>query len=423
MKRPKAQVAAGVAAHVYGQFVQILIQLATLPIFLARWNAEQYGQWIVLSAIPTYLSIADFGIVTAAGNLMSMHRARGETDEVNRVFRASILIVVCLVPTLAMLTIAPVMLIGFGMDEDHRMALSALILATLFNVACGLFDSAYRPFGKYPKVTVLLSSARLVEWGGAIAGLYIGGTLTSTALGMLAGRATAYFIMLVMAFYEVPEVHWGLRGVDLGMAKSLLRSGVAFLSFPVGNMITLQGMVVLVGIQLGGSAVAVFNSIRTLARILSQLAILTAKAMSPEVSRLYGAGKTQEADVLIKQLLWMILPLTILGAIALEVFGPFILQHWSHGKIPFDRTVFSLLVVGSIFAASWQIRATQLTATNRHSFLALAFLVVSIAALFVAFLTGKEFGIASAAGSTSLVELGMVICTTWAISRVNRSKP
>ena len=132
---------------------------------------------------------------------------------------------------------------------------------------------------------------------------------------------------------------------------------------------------------------------------------------------------TQEADVLIKQLLWTVLPLTVLGAIGLELLGPFILEHWSHGKIPFDRTVFSLLMVGSIFAASWQIRATQLTATNRHSFLALAFLVVSIGALFVAFLTGKLFGIASAAASTSLVELGMVLCTTWAISRVSRSNP
>src|SRR5277367_389775 len=137
MSEPKTRVAAGVAAHFYGQVVQIVIQLATLPIFLARWNAEQYGQWIVLAAIPTYLSVADFGIVTAAGNMMSMHKAREETAEVSRVFKSSILIVATVVPALAVCTVVPLMFFGFGLNVDKRCALSALILASLLNVACG----------------------------------------------------------------------------------------------------------------------------------------------------------------------------------------------------------------------------------------------------------------------------------------------
>src|ERR1700722_7954136 len=80
------RVAAGVAAHIYAQSVTIVTQLATLPIFLSRWTTEQYGQWIVLSAIPVYLTIADFGIVTAAGHLMSMHKPRGGMAARKRVF-------------------------------------------------------------------------------------------------------------------------------------------------------------------------------------------------------------------------------------------------------------------------------------------------------------------------------------------------
>lgn len=418
---PKARVAAGVAAHIYGQVVQIVIQLATLPIFLARWNAEQYGQWIVLSAIPTYLSIADFGIVTASGNMMSMHKAREETAAVNRVFKSSILIVVIVIPLLALSTVVPVLMYGFGLDREARSALAALILAALLNMACGLFDSAYRPFGKYPRVTVLLSSARLLEWLGAISGLFIGGSLASTACGLLAGRTVSFIIMFMLARRDVPELRWNLHQADSTLARQLIRNGVGFLAFPIGNMLTLQGMVVLIGAQLGGSAVAVFNSIRTLARVLSQLAILTAKAMAPEMSRLHGAGEDQEAEKLVKQLLWTILPLTVAGAIALELLGPRILEHWSHGKIPFNRVVFTWLVIGAILAASWQIRATQLTATNRHSFLALSFMVVSAGALLIAFSTVKAFGIASPAASTCLVEFGMVICTTWALTRLGQS--
>jgi Na+-driven multidrug efflux pump len=154
---------------------------------------------------------------------------------------------------------------------------------------------------------------------------------------------------------------------------------------------------------------------------LAQLAILTGKAMAPEVSKLYGSGKGHEADDLIKQLLWTILPLTIVGAVALELLGQTILEHWSHGKIIFDRTVFTWLVAGAICAAYWQIRSTKLTATNRHSLLATMFLIVSASALLIAYLSARGFGIASTAASTCFVDFAMVLCTTWALARLKKS--
>jgi O-antigen/teichoic acid export membrane protein len=421
VNKPTFRVAAGVAAHIYAQSVTIVTQLATLPIFLSRWTTEQYGQWIVLSAIPVYLTIADFGIVTAAGNLMSMHKAREETAELNRVFKSSLFTIVLVVPVLGVCTIGPLLIFGFGLSIEHRFVLAAFMMTSLLNVGCGLFDAAYRPFGKYPKVTVLLTTARVVDWAGTIAGLFIGGTLLSAALGLLCGRVVSCIALFLFALRDIPELEWNLDQIDRPLVRQLIRSGIGFLSFPAGSLLTLQGMVVLVGAQLGGSAVALFNSSRTLARLLAQLSILTGKSMAPEISKLYGAGKNQEADQLVKQLLWTILPLTVLGAVALELLGPTILFHWSHGKIGFDRVVFTWLLIGAICAGYWQIRSTQLTATNRHSLLAAMFLGVSAAALVVAFLTEKAFGLAAAAASTCLVEAAMVCCTAIALSRAKRT--
>jgi len=411
-------VIAGVAAHLYSQGVTIVTQLATLPIFLARWSADQYGEWILLSAIPTYLSIADFGMLTAGANMMAMHSARGEMTELNKVFHSSILIVMVLVPLLAILSVTPVLIFGFGLNLDQKYALAALIISALLNVACGLFDAAYRPFGKYPKVTLLLTTGRVVDWLGTIAGLYIAGNLAGAAIGMLCGRAACCIIMFLFALKDVPQLRWKLDHIDFKLIRQLMRSGVGFLSFPISNILTLQGMVLLVGAQLGGGAVALFNSSRTLARLLSQLAILTGKSTAPEISRLYGAGKADEGDTLIAQLLWVVVPLTVVGAIALEILGPWILSHWSRGKLVFDRTVFSWLIVGAIFAAYWQIRSTKLTATNRHGVLAIMFLMVALGALLFVYLTQKEFGISSAAAATCFVEIAMVLCTNWALKRL-----
>lgn len=48
--------------------------------------------------IPTYLTVSDFGIVTAAGNMMSMRNTREEMPKINRVFHSCLFIIVVVVP-------------------------------------------------------------------------------------------------------------------------------------------------------------------------------------------------------------------------------------------------------------------------------------------------------------------------------------
>jgi hypothetical protein len=78
-------------------------------------------------------------------------------------------------------------------------------------------------------------------------------------------------------------------------------------------------------------------------------------------------------------------------------------------------------VAGAVCSGYWQIRATKLTATNRHSLLATMFFIVSAGSLLLAYLTEKVFGIAAAAASSFLVEFLMALCTIWALARLKWS--
>jgi hypothetical protein len=57
----------GLGANAVGQAVSIVIQLFSLPLYLLYWDLSTYGTWIMLSAVPAYLSMADFGMVYTAG--------------------------------------------------------------------------------------------------------------------------------------------------------------------------------------------------------------------------------------------------------------------------------------------------------------------------------------------------------------------
>jgi hypothetical protein len=47
-------------------------------LYLLCWDLSTYGTWIVLSAVSSYLSMADFGMVYTAGNRMTMAIARSQ---------------------------------------------------------------------------------------------------------------------------------------------------------------------------------------------------------------------------------------------------------------------------------------------------------------------------------------------------------
>jgi O-antigen/teichoic acid export membrane protein len=417
MADANSRIVSGVVAHIYAQAVTVLTQLASLPVFLTRWTLDEYGQWLMILALPAYLALSDVGLLTAAGNLMTMHKARHNTAEVNRVFNSSLVAILVLVPLIAVCVGVLLLVFTFGLTDDQRRALFAMVLAALLTVVSGLFEASYRPFGKYPRVTFLLTTARVVEWAGSIVGLFAGGTLTSAAIGLLSGRALSCLALFVLARRDIPEIRSDLRTADLGLIRRLLTNGVGFLSFPFGNILTIQGTVVLVGAQLGGGAVALFSSTRTLTRILTQISTTTAKSMSPEIAALYGAGDERGASELSARVLWKIVPITIAAAVLLVPLGPAILRIWSHGKLTINVTCYVLLLIAAVASAFWQIKSVQLTATNRHSLLSFIFAAVSVLALLATYLTEPRFGIGAAAAAMCLVEVAMIIGTGLALRR------
>jgi O-antigen/teichoic acid export membrane protein len=421
MSNANRRILSGVAAHGYAQGVTVMTQLASLPIFLTQWDLGRYGQWLILSAIPTYLAISDVGLLSSAGNLMTMHQARGETEEVNRIFNSSVAALLGVLPMLGLLAGVLLLTFSFHMDGNQRGALFCLLLSTLLTVAGGLMDVAYRPFGKYPRSTVLLTTARIVEWLGSIAGVFIGGTLLSAAEGLLIGRALSTVILFSLLRRDIPQLEVSLRQASGPRIRELFRGGVGFLSFPLGNVVTLQGMTLGVGAQLGDNAVAVFNSIRTLTRVLAQISMLTGRSLAPEVSLLYGAGEERAAIALTSRVLWKVVPITIAGAVILTPLGPTILRLWSRGKLSMDFPVYALLLSTAVASSLWQIKSVPLTATNRHSRLAIVYAVVSALAVLAAYLGSRHFGLTAAAGASLLIDLTMIAATSMLMRRLKRA--
>ena len=68
----------GFLSNVVSKFATSVIQLVQVPVFLHFWSVPLYGEWMIVTAIPTYLSLSNMGFGNVAGNEMTMMVARGE---------------------------------------------------------------------------------------------------------------------------------------------------------------------------------------------------------------------------------------------------------------------------------------------------------------------------------------------------------
>src|ERR1700674_1729072 len=82
-------------ANAVGPVVAAIVQLGSVPIFLHAWGAAKYGDWLLLSAIPSYLSLSDLGFGDASGSDMCMRVAANDREGALRTFQSSWVLVTC----------------------------------------------------------------------------------------------------------------------------------------------------------------------------------------------------------------------------------------------------------------------------------------------------------------------------------------
>jgi O-antigen/teichoic acid export membrane protein len=403
----KRRVRAGALSHSVGLLVTVATQVLSVPIFLSVWSLEQYGTWLIVSALPVYFAVADGGFVSVAINKVTMAVEQGDWPQANRIFQSTLAL-------LLLLTVLVLGVLGIGLlypwgsfAPEHRLAFYLLVMVIFGNLFMGFFDAVFRAGHEYPLITLLINMGRLVEWLGGVAGLLLGRTLLSVAVGTLAGRVGVLLLLWLLARHRHPQFHWGLGLARLTELKAMFLPACATLVFPMGSAMNLSGITLLVGKVFGPQFLVLFNAYRTLTRAVVQLIGLLNKAVWPEVTRLYAQGRTPQIRQIrakVTRWTWLFLPTAGLALVAL---GPWVLRTWTHGKVEFQLPVYLGLVVVACLNAAWQLDGIILLALNLHSRFAMAYLTVSC--LLLALLAGLSGYLGTGLLLTMMIFSEMVI--------------
>ncbi len=411
----RRRIIAGVGANSFGMAISIGIQLVSLPLFLHYWDITTYGVWLILSAIPAYFSMADVGMVTVAGNKMTMAMGKGDAAQANRVFQSAQLFMASVCAALALLVVPLTLWAALpGLATlDQRVALSALFMGVLVALFGGLSEAVFKATERYASGTMLGNYVRLGEWLGYMIGLAALGSFAAVALSGLAARLIGTITAMALAGKGSHGLRWGVAAADRAEIFSMTKPALYFMTFPLANALSFQGVTLLVGALFGPIAVALFNTYRTIARMTVQVTSIFSHALWPEFSLLFGQGTTAAMERLYRSSFLLGAVQAMCLSLVLYFLSPWVLRVWTHGSIKFIPLLMLLMLLYAAVSGIWHVPRVLLMATNQHINLAYWSLASAVLTITLAWLMGNLFDLSGVVAAMLMSEFFIAAVCIW----------
>jgi O-antigen/teichoic acid export membrane protein len=411
----KRRLALGFIVNWIGKLSSTIIQLIQVPVFLHFWSVPLYGEWMIVNSLPAYLSFSNIGFGTVAGNEMTMLVAREDRDGALRVFQSCWwLIALLCTTTIALLSGALYFLPAARLlklttlgETDAKWIIFYLGVSVLLGQLEQLLQSAYRSIGRYPFGSLLKSSFSLSAFACTIVAVALGCGARRTALVFAGANITCTLILCLLVRRDIPWIKFGWSYASFAEIRKLARPAIAFMGFPLGNALNLQGTLLAVGYALGPTEVVVFGTARTVSRVALQMVQMVNSTFEPEMSIAYGARNYDLVRSLLRRACQFALIVAAVIVLAMMTFGPWFLTHWTGGHVPPSRPLLSILLLVVVFYALWSTSSTLMTSTNQHQRLATYYMAGTGAACVLCYFLARAFGLYGAAASLLIAETVM----------------
>ncbi len=408
---------ASFGAVLLGPAVTLLVQIVNVPVMLRVWGPALYGEWLMLSAIPSYLLLTDLGFGNVAGSDMTMRVSADDHEGALETFHSSIALVGLVTLALLLLLVALFFtvpmhrLLHLSAMSPGEVQLTLLLLSvnSLIVLQWGVLMAPFRSTGRYATGMFAVNCIRIAEAAGFLIIVVRHTRPVGLAAFMLMISVAGTLWLMLLHRAGAKRLPIGLRAASRSRIRELSAPAFAFLAFPLGASVSTQGMTIIAGITLGPLAVAAFNPMRTLSRLALQLTDTVKVSFWPELSAAFGARDLPLARRLHRIAIQLSIVLAGVSLLFLFGAGPRLFALWTHGRIPFYAPVFNLLLLTGFANALWNASSAVPVAANRHRRLSLLYVAFSLLSIGVAYELSTRFGLPGIAAGMLFLDSCMAV--------------
>lgn len=412
----RKRLAYGLLSNSLSKVVTTLSQLIGVPIFLHFWGVKLYGEWILLNAIPTYLNLSDMGFGSAAGNEMTILEAQGKREEVIQTFQSVWVLITCTTFAAGLLSFLFVPILPLQRWLHLTQLTSAettwitllLVASVVLGMQEQLFQCAFRCVGQYAYGTFIKAVIQFCSFASVAVAVALHANPVQAAAVYAGVNGCGTVTIWLFLRRSIPWIHLGWSKARWSIIRALASPAFSFLGFPIGNAISLQGILFVVNATLGSTGVVVFGVTRTASRVALQLLQMVNNAVWPELSAAYGAGDLALTRRLHRRACQAAFAISWMIVLAMLLVGPWLIRVWTHRSIVPGRPLLALMLLAVVINSFWMTSSTLLAAINRHQRLALYYLIGTSSSLLLALYLTRIWGVDGAAVSMLISELVMV---------------
>jgi hypothetical protein len=344
----------------FASFIVTLLQsLLMVPLLLAVWKPEVYGQWIVVTTAFGLLTTMDLGLQNYVGNLFTMAGGDREfiRDRLGSGVRAACITATGLAAVMAGIwftrRIPAVAAIDSSENAALLMSLGMLVVywAILGSIG-GIAIRLYPAFGLLSRSLWLSLLQRLAMTVALVASAWLGAGLVGATIAWTAAGAVVTAVIFFDIRRRFAEYSPWWQAGSWREAIHLIGGSVGMIATAMLDSLALTVLVTLTDRWASAAGVALFAAVRTAANAIMQGSAVILTPVGPDLSRFASSRDSVRSSALLA-ISWLIAT----GPIALAVTAALPLTEtvfcqWTRRALPFSPGMFVSLIV-AVLVRQW----------------------------------------------------------------------
>jgi O-antigen/teichoic acid export membrane protein len=427
MKQLNSRLLKSSTANAFGLAVRIAQQLLIVPVLLTSWSVELYGEWLLISAIPVFIGLSDFGFIAAGSNELARRASQEGEQSAKRFYNAytvlfqrwSILIALILFALSYVVPFVEIMgLQLLGQLEAgfifFVLSIAALISQNSLTLLAGLRTKGLYHIGLIIRAVVALTQLILIV---IMVNLFDAPPF-HIALCMVFTSIFAYMLEWVVLRRAGLCQQTNLFNIRLKLQEPMSRylfMGMEMMLMPLAQALVLQGTIIIVGKLLGAVAVVMFSTHRTLARLSASILQLFSNPLRAEVGMLQSPEDRPALTAILQLLSRITVWMSLFFTFVLILVGSWIFEFWTNGNVKFNPTLLAILLAGVVAESLWRVSTAIRLGTNRHRPVAWGYLLASLLGISFMIFLANSYGLIGVAASVAFIDIAMSIIAIWTL--------
>lgn len=343
---------AGTAVSYFNVGISILTNLILVPMYLHYLGKEQYGLWLVVLSMVSYLGLSNLGIAQVVSNLVASANAKNEYDDIRAIVATGFWLYIVIILVVFILIVGVMILAPIGNLIKVSISLinvvfPVLIISSFFfllQLPLSIFRVTLRSLNQIYKEQLFGIMFTAIQFVGVLIILLlrigiIGLSVIYGAVGVLSGLILFAYLRRI-----VPGISVSRKFVNKKLAKDLMTPSIYFFVLQLSGGLIFGTDNIIISAVLGTAVVAPYAVAFKFSMISSGFASVFTSNMLPEITSSYALNNRQYLSEIYKNTLRVCSWLGILILFLLISVGPDIMIKWVGIDNYVGNTTFYLLI-------------------------------------------------------------------------------